>query len=279
MPPSRPRARRGSLILHAEDGIIVKRDPDRSTGRMVLLDGMEASYVDIADPAHLEFSYLRRIRDAIDESWPPRAALDVVHIGGAGCALARHLAATRTASRNEVLEYDPRVAAMARRVLGVHNTPRLRLRITDARPALEARPDASVDVIVGDAFVDGLVPAHLSTVEFAEQVARVLRPGGLYALNVIDAPPLRISKTIAATLLRVFDEVALTAPPRVLRGRTLGNLVFLCTAAPLVLDTLRVRAARDGEPAEVLHREDVTYFAAGMHPLLDEDAARRSWLC
>ena len=267
--PSRPRARRGSLVVHAEDGIVVRRDPDRSTGRMVLLGGMEASYVDIADPAHLEFSYLRRIRDAIDAGHPHRAELDVVHIGGAGCALARHLAATRPACRNEVLEYDPRVAAMARRVLGVHNTARLRLRVTDARPALEAKPDASVDVVVGDAFVDGLVPAHLSTVEFAETVARVLRPGGLYALNVIDAPPLRISRAIAATLLRVFDEVALVAPPRVLRGRTLGNLVFCATAAPLALDTLRVRAARDGEPTEVLHREGVTYFAAGAHPLHD----------
>jgi spermidine synthase len=278
VPPSRPRARRGSLVVHAEDGIVVKRDPDRSTGRMVLLDGMEASYVDIADPAHLEFSYLRRIRDAIDASWPPRAELDVVHIGGAGCALARHLAATRTASRHEVLEYDPRVAAMARRVLGVHNTPRLRLRVTDARPALEAKPDASVDVVVGDAFVDGLVPAHLSTLEFAEQVARVLRPGGLYALNVIDAPPLRISRTIAATLLRAFEEVALLAPPRVLRGRALGNLVFLCTTKPLALDVARVRAARDGEPTEVLHREEVTDFAAGTRPLRDEDASKRSWL-
>lgn len=267
--PSRPRSRRGSLVVHAEDGIVVRRDPDRSTGRMVLLDGMEASYVDIADPAHLEFTYLRRIRDAIDVGHPARAELDVLHLGGAGCALARHLAATRPASRNEVLERDERVAAMARRVLGVHNTPRLRLRVTEARAAVEARPDASADVVVGDAFVDGLVPAHLSTVEFAEQVRRVLRPRGLYALNVVDAPPLRISRRVAATLLEVFGEVALVAPPRVVRGRALGNLVFFCTEAPLALDTARVRAARDGEPTEVLHRDEVTFFAAGSRPLHD----------
>jgi spermidine synthase len=258
-------------VVHAEDGIVVRRDPDRSTGRMVLLGGMEASYVDIADPVHLEFDYLRRIRDVIDVAFPQRAEIEVVHIGGGGCALARHLAATRRTSRNEVLEYDPRVADMARRVLGVHNTARLRLRVVDARRAIEARADESTDVVVGDAFVDGLVPAHLSTVEFCETVARVLRPGGVYALNVIDAPPLRISRRIAATLLAVFDELALVAPRRVLRGRGLGNLVFVSTAEPLVLETVRIRAARDGEPTEILGRNDVTFFAAGSRALHDGD--------
>ena len=272
MPASRPRPRRGSLILHAEDGIVVKRDPDRSTGRMVLLDGMEASYVDIADPAHLEFSYLRRIRDAIDATWPMRAPLDVVHIGGAGCALARHLAASRPNSRNEVYEYDPRVADVARRFLGVQSGQRLRLRVGDARPAIERRPAASLDVVVGDAFVDGLVPAHLSTVEFGAAVARALRPGGFYALNVIDAPPLRISRRIGATLLAGFAEVALVGTRRMLNAKTIGNLVFVASAAPLSLDVVRVRAARDGEPSDVLGRGEVEFFAAGARPLRDAES-------
>jgi spermidine synthase len=266
---SRPRGRRGSLIVHAEDGIVVRRDPDRATGRMVLLDGMEASYVDIADPAHLEFTYLRRIRDAIDATWPMRAELDVVHIGGAGCALARHLAATRPNTRNEVWEYDQRVADIARRYLGVQSGPRLRLRVGDARPGIERRPAASADVVVGDAFVDGLVPAHLSTVEFGAALVRILRPGGFYALNVIDAPPLRISRRIGATLLAVFPEVALVGTRRMLNAKTIGNLVFVASQEPLELDVVRVRAARDGEPSDVLGRGEVEYFAAGAKPLRD----------
>lgn len=271
MPP-RPRTRRSSLIVHADDGIVVRRDPDRPTGRLVLLSGMEASYVDIAEPAYLEFAYLRRIRDAVDTRWPPRAELDVLHLGGAGCALARCFAATRPNTRNEVLEYDERVLAMARRVLGVHNTPRLRLRHAEARSVLESRPNGNVDVVVGDAFVDGLVPAHLATVEFARTVRRVVRSDGLYALNVVDAPPARISRRIGATLGAVFPWVAAVAPHRVLAGRGLGNIVFLSAAAPVDLDRVRIRAARDGEPTDVVTGDEFAHFTAGARLVQDGDS-------
>lgn len=271
--PRAARARRGSLVVHADGDIVVRRDPDRTTGRMVLLDGMEASYVDIADPEHLEFAYLRWIRDAVDGLFPSRAPIDVVHIGGAGCALARHFAATRPRSRNEVYEYDARVADMARRVLGVHNTARLKLRVTDAREALAKRAAESADVVVGDAFVDGLPPHHLVTAEFAADVARVLRPGGLYALNVIDIPPQRISRRIAATLREVFGQVALLAPQRALRGRTSGNHVFLATAAGVEVDLgrVRARAARDGDVLSALDADAVAVLAAGSAPVHDGD--------
>ena len=68
---------------------------------------MEASYVDLSDPEHLEFSYVRRIRDAVDAVFPVRAPLTVVHIGGGGGTYARYLAATRTESRSELIEVDP----------------------------------------------------------------------------------------------------------------------------------------------------------------------------
>ena len=55
-------------------------DPGRRTGRLLFLDGIECSYVDLADPLHLEFGYVRRIADVIDLVRPPRAPVDAVHI-------------------------------------------------------------------------------------------------------------------------------------------------------------------------------------------------------
>ena len=55
---------------------------------------MEASYVDLADPTHLEFDYLRWIQIVLDVV----AARQVLHIGGGACALARALAALVTAT-------------------------------------------------------------------------------------------------------------------------------------------------------------------------------------
>jgi hypothetical protein len=274
--PARPvlagnrRSRRASLILFSDKHVQVRRDVDVPTGRWLYLEGMEASYVDLSDPEHLEFSYVRRIRDAVDAVFPVRAPLTVVHVGGGGGTYARYLAATRTESRSELIEVDPLVLDVARRYLGLQSSPRLKVHLGDARTRVGGRTDASADVVVGDAFLDGLVPAHLATTEFATEVARVLAPGGIYVLNVVDAPPQYICRRIATTLLGVFPEVALLASHRVYSGRSVGNLVFVASAAPVPLDRLRVRAARDGEPTDVVGTDEVRFYAAGAQPFTDE---------
>jgi len=98
------------------------------------------------------------------------------------------------------------------------------------------------------------VPAALSTPAFADQVRRVLRPAGVYALNVIDVPPLEEVAVHDALIRGRFPHVAWVAPPGVLRGRAPGNVVLLASAAPLPLPALR-RAATAAIPREqVLER-------------------------
>ncbi len=260
-------------MLFSQDHVEVRRDSDRAMGRWLFLEGMEASYVDLADAEHLEFSYVRRIRDVVDAVFPVRDLLRAVHIGGGGGTYARYLAATRSESRSELIEYDPLVVDVARRHLGLQSGARLKVHLGDARTRIVGRTDGSADVVIGDAFVDGLVPAHLATAEFAAEVRRVLAPGGIYVLNVIDAPPQYIARRIAATLLGAFPEVALVAAHRVFRGRDVGNLVFVCATVPgqpLPLDRLRTRAARDGEPTDVVGTEEVRFYAAGAKTFTDE---------
>ena len=206
-------------IQTAHTVVSIDPDPSRPSGRMLFLDGHESSYVDLTDPTHLEFSYVRRIGDVLDLVRPPRQPVEVLHIGGGGFTLPRYVAATRPRSRQVVYEYDPGLVQVAREHLGLRPLPGLKVRVGDARERLAERSSASADVVVGDAFSGVLVPPHLATLEFAAEVRRLLRPEGVYVLNVIDCPPLRVSRAEAATLLVAFEHVALVAERDVLRER------------------------------------------------------------
>jgi spermidine synthase len=252
----------------------VEEDPARPSGRLLFLGGIECSYVDLADPQHLEFSYIRRIADAVDLLRPPRAPVEAVHVGGGGCTLPRYIAATRPRSRQVVYEKDPGLVELVRRYLGLRTSPTLRVRVGDARERLRERPAGSVDVVVGDAFDGVVVPAHLATLEFVAEVTRVLRPDGVYALNIIDCPPLRVSRTAAATVLAAFEHVALVTGPDLLRERDAGNVVLLASAAPLPLGGLARAAGRGATPDVVLERAGVANFAGKARPLLDAEADR-----
>src|ERR1700755_2878297 len=128
------RRRSGPEILAQDGDLVVQRDAERRTGRLLRQGEMDASYVDLADPRHLEFDYLRRMRDLVEALRARR----IVHVGGAGCALARSLAASdrdRT-RRQEVVEVDPGVLALAREHLGLRKAPGLKVRCADGRAYL-----------------------------------------------------------------------------------------------------------------------------------------------
>jgi spermidine synthase len=229
----------------------VVADPRRPSSRMLLLDGREAGQVDLADPRRLEFAYMRRIAELVDAFRPAGTAVDAVHVGGGAFALARYVAATRPRSRQDVLELDPGVVSLAREHLGLRPTPRLRVRVGDAAESLARRPGRSADLVIGDAFDGPHVPAQLAGAAFAGEVARVLRPAGVYALNVIDVPPNEEVAAHDAVLRGAFAHVAQVGPPGVLRARAPGNVVLLASAAPLPLAALR-RAAGAAVPRERL---------------------------
>src|SRR5436309_4208111 len=73
-------------------------DPDRPQGWTLLLDGTAQSHVDLDDPTHLEFEYVRRLAHVADLAAAPTAPLRVLHLGGGAWTLARYVAATRPAS-------------------------------------------------------------------------------------------------------------------------------------------------------------------------------------
>jgi spermidine synthase len=259
------RRRTGPEILAAAGDLVVQRDADRASGRLLRLGDMDASYVDLADPRHLEFDYLRRMRDLAEALHARR----VIHVGGGAAALARALTASDRERRQDVVEVDPTVLEFARAHLGLRRAPGLRVRQADGRAFLATRRDDSADAILVDAFVGARVPRHLVTAEALADAARVLAPGGALAVNVIDAPPLHDTRAIAAGLLEAFAVVAGLGAGPVLHGRRAGNVVLVAADGPLPLDRLRTRASADPSPAALLAPGEAVAFAGGTPPWRD----------
>ncbi|WP_282204085.1 spermidine synthase [Kitasatospora fiedleri] len=224
-------------------------DIDVEGGWLLTLDGTPQSYVDLQDPTHLEFEYVQRIAHLLDVIADPGEPLDALHLGGGGLTLPRYLARTRPGSRQQVVELDGPLTEFIAEHLpwpsGIEVT------VGDARAALGSVASASVDVVVADVFRGSRTPAHLTSVEFVRLAAAVLRPGGCYAANLADGPPLTFAKAQAATVAAVFAHVCLVAEPAVLRGRRYGNVLLVGSDAPLPTGELTRLLAADPFPARL----------------------------
>lgn len=214
----------------------VQPDPELESGRLLVLDGVRHSYVDLEDPTTLEFAYVRALAAAVETGYPDRAGdapLAAHHVGGGGLTLPRWLARARPGSTSTVSEIDRGVVRVDRERLGLETSPALQVRVEDGRTALADLEPASLDLVVGDAFGGVSVPWHLTTREALLEVRASLAPGGRYAANLIDHGPLAFARAEVATLRTVFDHVAVAADPAVLDRADGGNLVVLASDAPL----------------------------------------------
>jgi spermidine synthase len=244
----------------------LEADPAHPGGYVLVLDDLHHSYVDLNDPTYLHYDYVRWIAKAIDAMNAPRSPLDAVFVGGGGFTLPHWLIATHPGSQARVLEVDGELIDFDKERLGLHTSPALQVSVGDARVGMLNVGTDSADVVVGDAFGNLAVPWHLATAEWAEEVKRVLKPNGLYALNVIDLPPLDLQRAEAATLLDAFANVRLVTFGAE-EHPVGGNAVLLASdrAIPLAATTENKRATS-------LSYDEVESFADGAQILRDDYA-------
>lgn len=264
LPPGRIAVLGGTAELLA--------DADRDRSWMLLVNDTPQSHVDLDDPTHLEFEYVRRIGHVLDLAAAPGAPVDAVHLGGGALTLPRYVAVTRPGSRQRVVEIDQPLTDLVRGHLPLPRGARIRVRADDARVGLAALHPDSADVVVCDVFAGARTPAHLTSAEFVADVHRVLRPGGVYAVNVADGPPLRFARGQIATLQAHFRHTCVLAEPGTMRGRRFGNLVAVASDIELPIDDYVRRCARDPMPARVVHGEDLRRFVGTAAPVHDIDA-------
>jgi hypothetical protein len=270
--------RRATVVTRVGFGTATLRpDPARAQGFELLVDGVSQSYVDLADPTFLEFEYVRRLGAVLRLAAPAAVPVRVLHVGGGGLTLARFVSTTRPGSFQRVVDRDAELMSLVARLLPLPGP--VEIVIGDAREILAAeaatvpcqKATAGYDVIVADVFDGARMPGNVAAAGFAEAAARALRPGGLFAMNLTDRPPLAYSRIQVATLRAAFGDVCLIAGGAIFRGRKAGNVVLVAGRAlgDLPVRALALAVARDPVPGRVVHGGHLDEFVAGAKARLD----------
>jgi len=252
-----PRLRSAPTILARHGELVAERDPQRPSGRLLRQGDMEASYIDLADPSHLEFDYMRWMRIVLRAARARR----VVHVGGGACALPRALADEDPRSRQEVCEIDPEVLALAREHFGLRRVRGLHVRVADGRAFVTRQAPGSWEAVAIDAFTAAAIPRALITVEALAEVARV---APLALINVLDDRSAREVRTVAAGLAGAYPRVF------TLGGRS-GNTVVVGSVAALDLRRIAALTAADPSPARLTPPDAWAARLAGAAPIHDEE--------
>jgi spermidine synthase len=233
-------------------------DPRRPTGWLLMVAGVSQSYVDVGDPRFLEFEYVRRVTSVIDSMKHPHDPIDVLHLGGGAMTLPRYIAAARPGSRQVVVERDEALSKLVLRVLPLPPEADIDIEIDDARAAVEVAPRQAYDLVISDVYEGAQMPHGVTSMEFAQQVARTMRNTGRYVVNVTDLPVLAFTRVLTATLRAVFDDVCVLAEPNMLRGRRFGNVVIAAAKRSGSLPVKRLSKAN-----RVVYGADLVDFIGG----------------
>ncbi len=234
---------------------------------LLLLNDAESSWIDLRDPTHLDFEYLQQMDAIVCALHGPKTAMHAVHLGAAGCALARAWDAARPDSTQLAVEIDAMLASKVREWFDLPRAPRLRIRVGDAAQVVGTLRTQEWDAVVRDVFADGQVPPTCMSRDFLLECRRALAPEGLYLANAVCPPRAAVAAELTH-LRHLFEGVLVVGDPAVVRGRRRGNLVLMARDRALTQQEvdrveravrrlpLPVRAWRADDPA--LPRQSVT---------------------
>lgn len=198
-------------------------------GTMLVLDGVVQSTE--AD----EFIYHEGIVHpacyAAAASAPVR---DALVLGGGEGACLREVLRWHTVEHVTMVDIDAEVVAACREYLpkhhrGAFDDPRVTLVLDDAVEFLRSAPDASFDVVVSDMTdpVEDGPSTFCFTVEYFAEIARILRPHGVLAVQAGPASPIEVAlhAKVIRTLQTVFPSVIPYAVDAPCYGRDLGFVI------------------------------------------------------
>ncbi|HET6486393.1 MAG TPA: fused MFS/spermidine synthase, partial [Spirochaetia bacterium] len=235
---------RGRVVLYEKDSpysyIRVTDTPDAlGVERTLRLDALVHNKTDPEHPDSLRYEY-ERIFEAMTRFQAERLAVGgsaavtaarfaTLTLGGGGFTMPSYLERHYPEAHHAVVEIDPDVVAAAHRYFGLSSTTGLDIEISDARRYVRSAGGRSWDIIYCDAFNAFSVPAHLTTREFTEAVARILSPNGIYLANVIDVfDSGRFLAAYLDTVQSVFSSTAVYVDPSF---RTYARATFVVAAA------------------------------------------------
>jgi len=252
----------------------IVRAPEGGGAFVVKAGTTEQSWVDPDDPLHLEFEYVQRIAEALDATVlarPVEERVRVVHIGGGGLTIPRYVEARRPHTAQIVLEPDADLIEQVRQRLPLPSHSGIKVRTVDGASGVAAMTDGYADAIVLDAFANAQVPGELVTSGFFADLARVLRPSGLFAANVTDRAPLAWSRRVVAGVSQQWPFVLVGAEVPVWKGRRFGNFTIVASRKPLPISELDRAAMRAAFRHRLLWGTELANWIGSAQPFSDDD--------
>ena len=260
-------------------GLVAEVEEDRWVPGAIqlLVDGTPQSHVNLRDPSEVFFEYVRRIAHAIDLFRAPGQPISALHLGGGAFTLPRYIEATRPGSRQQVVEMESALVELVREAAPLPKRASIRVRHGDAREVLGKLPQGmhgAIDLVVVDIFAGSRTPAHVSSIEFYEQIAPLLAPDGLVVVNTTDGTGQAFTRSQVATLAAVFGTVAAVGEPQTLKGRRFGNVVLLASNSDVdhELDWLPRLLAGGPHPARMLVGRELDEWLRGARAVTDVEA-------
>jgi len=189
-------------------------------------------------------------------------------IGGAAYSFPRDYLNAYPDATIDVVEIDPKMTQIAREHFRLRDDPRLKIFHEDARVFLNRASEGQYDAIMMDAFGTLFsIPYHLTTLEAARHLRRILKDDGVLMMNAgvaLSGPASRFLQAEINTLKQVFDDVRVFKVKSEYGDEELQNVMIVArkSAAPL-------EAAAETQLAEMLSHEYVMPSSVAT-PLTDE---------
>lgn len=225
----------------------------------LFLDGTQSSALDLTDPTWLEFEYMQHMRAVITTQFSTDVTLRALHLGGAGCALARALDAHYPQARQLAVELDGELATLVRQWFDLPRSPRLRIRNDDAARAL-ATTQATWNVIIRDTFLAGRISETMSSLECYANAARALSQDGIYLVNTLAGRGFH-AREECAHLLATFPHCLAIAANDVISNKRFGNMVLAGSMQPFDTEALVRALHRLSFPVRLLTQKELSSYA------------------
>ncbi len=235
--------------------VVVTSEPGNPSHRYFTQDKLRHSEVDLNDLSDLKYPYMRIYDALVNQKLGKNAEpVRLLLLGGGGYVFPNYLYRARPGSEIVVVEIDPGVTKAAQEAFGLPADAPIEIHHLDARNYIadalrknRAAPGSvpPFDFIICDSVSDYSVPYQLTTQEFMEQVKQLLKPEGVYAMNLIDAYEVGgFMNAVAQTFATVFPHRGAVSAVRELGPR--NTTVFVGSAAPLALEGIGEWTSRPG---------------------------------
>ena len=257
------------------------KDPDT---RHMHLDTLLHSKINLDQPSDMHYDYEKIFAAITARLHPESERIDSLTIGGGGYVFPRYLEAKYAGSRIDVAEIDPAVTEAAMIAFGLPEDTSIHSYHEDGRVLVnrllkqkrDGLPVGSYDFIFVDAFNDINVPYQLTTLEFARNVGELLKPDGVYLINLIDMfdSGLFLGATVN-TLQEVFAHVYVFVEgvPTLLSLGTRNTFVVAATNRPIDATNLGAEYAPDCQIYSLSEQRRSRLAEESRHLILTDDYA------